>query len=67
MLFTTALPPLPAPLRHALPADVSRRPAPADWPFAPLTERQRDAQDAQQRAIAAGEVRGLPSVFGALA
>jgi hypothetical protein len=43
MLFTTALPSLPAGPRRAQAADVSQRPAPADWAFGyALTDRQRD-------------------------
>lgn len=67
MLFTTALPQLPAGERRALPADVTRRPAPSDWPFAPLTDRQRAEQAAIERALFDGTLRHLPSIFGTLA
>lgn len=67
MLFTTAHPPLPAGPRRELPADVSRRPAPLDWPFAQLTDSQRRAQAEQQSAIFDGRVRHKPSCFGDLA
>ena len=60
----TILPPLPAGPRRALPADVSRRPTPPDWPFAPLTDSQRRAHAELQNAVFDGELRGLPTVFG---
>ncbi|MEO8806396.1 MAG: hypothetical protein ABI433_09950 [Burkholderiaceae bacterium] len=67
MLFTTPLPPLPAVARRTLPADVSRRPAPADWPFAPLTDSQRAAQAELEFAYRNNELRRLPTCFGDLA
>jgi len=66
MLFSSPLPPLPAGRRRVLPADVSRRPAPFDWPFAPLTDSQRRAHAELQDAAYDGELRGLPTVFGEL-
>jgi hypothetical protein len=61
MLFTTALPTLPAAPRRPAPADFSRRPPPADWPFAPpLTERQRDEA---LNAIARAHGRALARRF----
>jgi len=67
MLFTTALPQLPAGPRRASPADVTLRPAPADWPFAELTQEQRLNREKQEARMRAGTLRGLPSVFGDLA
>ena len=67
MLFTTPLPPLPAPTPRALPPDVLSRPAPADWPFGELTQAQRLARQKQEARMRAGALRGLPSVFGELA
>ena len=66
MLFSSPLSPLLAGLRRALPADVSRRPTPADWPFAPLTDSQRRAHAELQNAVYDGALRGLPTVFGEL-
>lgn len=39
----------------------------APWPFPPLTPAQQAQQAAQLEAMRAGELRGLPSCFGALA
>jgi hypothetical protein len=60
------LPELPAPPRRARPLDVARRPAPAGWPFAPLTDAQHHARACQEVAVRNGTLRGLPSVFGDL-
>ena len=44
MQSTLPQPTLPTAARRTQPADVSRRPAPADWPFAStLTTAQHDA------------------------
>jgi len=59
MLFTTALPQLPAGPRRASAPDVAARPGPIDWPFTqPLNERQRAAAlDGLTRADARHEGR----------
>ncbi len=66
-MVETPIPCLLASTRRALPADVARRPAPSDWPFAPLTDRQRAEQAAIERALFDGTLRHLPSIFGSLA
>ena len=66
MLFPSPLPPLPAATRRTLPADVSRRPAPADWPFAPLTDSQRAAQAEIEFAYRSNALRRPPTCFGDL-
>ena len=67
MLFTSPLPPLRIVERRTLPADVSQRPAPADWPFGELTQDQRLSRAKQEARMRANALRGLPSCFGALA
>lgn len=66
MPFTRPLPPLPPTQRRTQPADVSRRHAPADWQFAPLTASQCQALAEFEAAAYAGTLRGLPTCFGAL-
>ena len=67
MLFTSPLPPLPTVRRRALPLDITRRLAPADWPFGELTQDQRLSRAKQEARMRANALRGLPSIFGALA
>lgn len=55
-----------APSRPALP-DALAPQAIAWWPFPALTQQQQAERRALEHALRAGELRGLPSVFGALA
>lgn len=41
--------------------------APAPWPFADLTDQQQRERALLEIAYRAGTLRGIPSVFGALA
>ena len=48
-------------------ADCSKRPAPHAWPFGELTDAQRHQNALLEAAARNGALRGLPSIFGALA
>jgi hypothetical protein len=45
---------------------VTKPPAPHSWPFGQLTPLQQQAHDAQLKALQAGELRRIPTVFGDL-
>lgn len=46
--------------------DVSRRPAPAGWPFARLTDQQRRDKIDFETASRRNQLRRLPTCFGDL-